>query len=54
MIDRGDQRRQLRLVGVQLDARLEGTADRSALHLLRDFFERAELPPLQKVQHEQQ
>ena len=40
MIDRGDQRRQLGLIGLQFDAALERAADGDALHLLRNLLER--------------
>ena len=54
MIDRGYQRCQLGLIGLQFDAGLERAADGGTLHLLRNFFERIELASLQKKQHQQQ
>jgi hypothetical protein len=53
MIDGGDERGEFGLIGLQIDARLQRTADGGALDLARDFFESSQLPTLQKVQNQE-
>ena len=53
MIDGGGERRDFRMIGVQLDAPAEAAADRDALQLLRQLSDRLQLAALEPVQNQE-
>ena len=54
VVDSGDQCRDFRLVGLQVDSSLQPAANRNPLQLLGKFADAGQLAPLQPVQHEEQ
>ena len=54
MIDGGRERRKLGVIGIELDAPLQRSADRNALHLPREFLQAAALASQHPEQRQQQ
>ena len=54
LIDRGDERRDLRLVTVHVDASSQVAADRDALQLLEQLFDAPPFATLEPIQHKEE
>ena len=52
VIDDGGERGGFRVFSLELDAALEPSADRDALHLLRQFLDRVQLASLYPIEHQ--